>query len=141
MARAHRAAHHPAGIRMQPARDVEREHRAVLAVGVIDEPRIVALEIAREPDAEQAVDDQSPGLVRRELRLVDQRDAEKLLLQPRRGDFCVAAVVSGAGENQDVLLPVRRKARRELCRRGAGALHQWRHHMAGSGLDAPDVVR
>ncbi len=80
VARPDRAAHHPAGVRMQAARDVDREHRTALAVRIIDQARIVALDLAREADAEKTVDDQSPGLVRRDLRLVDQRDAEKLLL-------------------------------------------------------------
>ena len=50
-----------AGIRVQSARDVEREHRAVLAVRVLDEARVIAVDVAGEADAEETVDDERPS--------------------------------------------------------------------------------
>ena len=71
--------HHATGVRMQSARDVQREHRAVLAIDVVDEPCRIALHIARQADPEEAVDDESPRLVFRKASGVEQRDPEELL--------------------------------------------------------------
>src|SRR5438046_1623110 len=69
---AHGTSHYAPGVGIQSARDVEREHRAALAVRVVDRPRLVAGHVGRPADAEEPVDDESPGFVRRNLRLVDQ---------------------------------------------------------------------
>ncbi len=126
---------------MQAARDVERQHRAALAVDVFDEARVVAFDVACEADAEEAVDHQPPRFVLGELGGVEQRDAEKLLPQEPGHDFGVAAVVAGTGEDEDVLLLVGGEPGGELGGRGAGALHERRFHLAGFAFDAPDIVR
>ena len=103
------------GVRIQAARDVEREHRAGLRVRVVDQLRVLAFDRAGEADAEQAVDDEIPAGVLAESRsdFVGKGDPEKPLLQDPRDDLRVAAVVAGAGEHQDVLALVReQRARR-----------------------------
>ena len=59
--RAHRAAEDLPGIGMQAARDVEREHRAGLRVGVVDQLRVLAVDRSGQADAEQAVDHEVPA--------------------------------------------------------------------------------
>src|SRR5205814_8580860 len=61
--RPNRAPHDAAAVGVHAARNIEREHRAALAIHVVDEAGIVALEVAREADAEEAVDDECPRFV------------------------------------------------------------------------------
>ena len=137
---AHRAAQHAAGIGVQAARDVERKYRAALAVRILDERRVPAGDVAREADAEQAVDEQRPGLLRHLRHFGNHVDAEKLFPQPRGDHASVAAVVARAGEHEDVLALVPGQARGDLGGGGAGAFHERRLGFAGGALDAPDVV-
>src|SRR5688572_14007935 len=138
MARADRATEHLAGVGLNAARHVEREHRAALPVGVIDELRILAGDVACEADAEKAVDHQPPTFLEWQLvRTAGDGDAEELFLQARRRDARVAAVVARSCQDQRVFADA--KLCRELRRGGAGALHQ--RSLAGLLLDLADLVR
>ncbi|MDR8956843.1 hypothetical protein FEP76_05364 [Burkholderia multivorans] len=144
-------------IAVEPARHVEREHRAAASRMLGDACRLRgedAVERAAEPDAEQPVDDPRIAVQRRgrlgrdrhagracdaecPLRVVGldghrhprvRGDAE--LLQPRGRDECVAAVVAGADGEPDRTAAAA-GARGEPVRGGrAGAVHQ---RMRGQG--------
>ena len=138
--RAHRAPEDLPGIGMQAARDVQREDRAGLRVGVVDQLRVLAVDRPGQADAEQAVDHEVPADVLRDFfRLSRKANPEEPLLQNPRNDLRVAAVVAGTGQDQHVLALVGEQPGRQLRRRGARALHE------GQGrvrlLDAPDVLR
>ena len=124
---------------MNAARNVEGEHRAALAVRVLDQRGVLAGDVAREADAEEAVDHQPPGFFRDPVDLRNDLDAEELLLEQLGDDLGVAAVVARAGEDQNILRALQREAHRQLGRGGAGALHQLGLGDACGALDAPNV--
>ena len=78
--RAHGAAEHLARVGLQAARDVEREHRAGLRVGVIHELGVHAVDRPRQADSEQTVDDKIEVFFGRRVRRIREGDPEKLLL-------------------------------------------------------------
>ena len=112
MGRAHCATHHPAGVGMQAARDVEGEYRTVLAVRVLHHACIFAVDVAREADAEEAVDDKAPFPVGNLLHAARHAHAVELLLQAGGGNARIAAVVARPGEHEDVLFLVGGELRR-----------------------------
>ena len=97
------ATQHAAGVGIQSARHVEREDRAGQAIDALDHRGVVAGELAREADAEQAVDDERPGAFADLRRLGRERNPEEPLLEPLGDHARVAAVVARAGEDQHVL--------------------------------------
>ena len=79
---AHRMPEHAAGVGIQSARDIEREHRAGLRVRVVDQLRVFAFDRAAEADAEQAVDHEVPADVLRDFfGFSREGNPEKLFLQ------------------------------------------------------------
>ena len=112
MRRVHRATHDPAGVGMQAARNVEREHRAALAVRVLHHARIFAVDVARKTDAEEPVDHKAPFPVGNLLHAARDAHAVELLFEPRGGNARIAAVVAGPGEHEDVLFLVGGELRR-----------------------------
>src|SRR3954466_3649469 len=115
----HGAPHHAPRVGMQATRDIERQHRAALGVHIVDEARVLALYVAREANAEQAVDDETPGFVFRYDR-VGEGDANTSILQEPRDDPGIATVVAGSGDNEDVFLLVRGEAGSQIGGGGAG---------------------
>src|SRR5688572_17146576 len=139
--RAHRASQRLAGVRMDTARDVERQHRAGLCVDVVDQPRVVAFDGSRQADAEQPVHDQTPANVFGYLVvLLCRYSPEKLPIQQIRNNRGVTPVVAGAREYQHVLAPVREERSGELSGGGASALHERRRGACRRLLDAADVL-
>src|SRR6185503_553036 len=109
--------------------------------GIVHEARVVALDLPREADAEQAIDHQPPPRPFGEVAgLLGEANAEELAAQPLGDNARVAAVVARAGEHQNVLPAVGSEPRGELRGRGARALHE-RRSSSGLALDAADVVR
>ena len=115
-----------AAVAVEAARHVEREFRAVHFVGLLDPVRVFAVDVALQPHSVQAVDDKAVAPQRRDIRqdpaavftpagpgaggirrqaggvgAADDVDAESLRREPVRGDQGVAAVVAGAGQDQD----------------------------------------
>src|SRR6185295_15354598 len=94
VARAHGAPEDLAGIRIQAARNIQRQHGAGLRIDEVDEFSVLALDRAREADAEQAVDDQVPADVLRDIfGSCYKANPEESFLQSARKDLRVAAVV------------------------------------------------
>ena len=112
MGRAHCATHRPAGVGVQAARDVEGEHRTVLAVRVLHHACIFAVDVAGKADAEEPVDDKPPFPVGNLLHAARDAHAVKLLFEPYGGNTRIAAVVAGPGEHEDVLFLVGGELRR-----------------------------
>ena len=62
------AAANPAAVAVEAARHVERQFRAVQAIGLRDPACVLARDVALQPYAEQAVDDETVSLRRRDVR-------------------------------------------------------------------------
>lgn len=120
------AAAHPAAIGVEAARHVERQFRAVQGAGLSDPARVIAADVALQPHAEQAVDDEAVALRRRDVRHdraaaftpggpgarrirrqarrvgpADGRHAASPGGKQARRDQGIAAVVAGAYQDQD----------------------------------------
>ena len=148
-ARLDRRAAHRAGFAVDPRGDVDAEHGLAGAregVDRLDATKRRAVEIARQPGAEQGVDDEIGGgeidrlggrdrtfpARRRQRRVAAQRralaeqieaDAVAARAQEPRGDEAVAAVAARPADDGDAA-GARRHARRLVGDRRAGALHQ-----------------
>ncbi len=138
MRRAHRAAEHAPGVGVEPARNVEREHRAGLPVDVVDQLCKGAFDRPCQADAEEAVYDEVPGLIGNVFFASCERDTKELLLQDARDDFRVAAVTPRPGQDKNLFSLVSRKSRGQFGGCRAGALHERR--VARGLLDGADVL-
>ena len=153
VAGADRVAVRPAGIGIEPGRAVERQQRAAVAGGQPvrrrDPVGVASFRRSCQADAEQAVDDQRKRRVVRDLRQrgaagvavalpgsgrvggkggrvggEDDAHVEEALAQQVGGLEGVAAVVAGAGQDQDGAAAIAGEFGRPLGGGGAGALHQ-----------------
>lgn len=143
-----------AGIGIKSAGDVDGQHRTVQRVDMLDAGAQPAGERARPPYAQQAVDHQRPALRRQMTGIGDVEEfhhacarplqrparvfglrrcigmqgdghAQTGLRQTVRGFQRIAAIVTGAGQNQDVCLCCPGGQGRSMPGAGfAGALHQ-----------------
>ncbi len=152
-----------AGLRVEAARDVQREDRHRRRVGPFDPARVRRTDGASEADAEHAIDDEPAAPALRQLlhgaaagrgecpvcgssvgrqacgiaREHDRHVAEPRAKMPRR-DESVAAVVAGTCEHQHLALASGEQIARDSRGGGAGTLHQ--RCIARGGLDLPERI-
>lgn len=163
-----RCAEQRTGVGIETARTVECKQRAAVAcgqyVGAADEAGVRFADLALESDAEQAVNDQRPaqpvgyrrecaaaridkapeGICRVNRQVLGRPDKNHLRVEEAFAQqYCdfkgVAAVVSGAGENQDTCATLGADRRGQVSRRTTGALHQGL--IGGCGFDVAQVGR
>ena len=97
--RAHSGARHLAGGRVHAGRDVDRDHRPAGSVDQLDHACRVLARRAREPDAEQRVDDH---IGRAEVAdALDDRHLAARLAQHTGANLAVAAVVALPADDVD----------------------------------------
>ena len=160
-----RAPQHPSAVGVQSAGDVDGQHRARLAVDVLDQLRVASGDIALQTDAEQRIDHQievaigqlgsiscrrgQPGVVSGS-RIVGQpgplagehdRHPIPPRLQMTGQHESVAAVVAGAGQHEHRPGFAEQTIARELGGGESGALHQRRRVRlrAGERLDPAHI--
>ena len=138
---AHRAAQHAAGVGVQAARDVEREHRAALAVRVLDERGVLAGDVAREADAEQAVDDQRPRVFAASAPVRETTSTRKNFSSSRAATTRASPPLLPGPASTRMSLPLSPASVAASSAAAAPARSiSGRLGLAGGALDAPDVL-
>jgi hypothetical protein len=100
MRRAHCNAQDAAGVAIEPAGNVQRQHRPGEGIDARDQLGPGALNGSSQADAEQAVDYQ-PVLAGRDCFCrANQGHRDALLPEEARHDSRIATVIAGAGQNQ-----------------------------------------
>ena len=102
---------------------------------------MLAVDVARETDAEQTVDHAAPSSLARQLRRpLRRRDAEELSPAAARRRSAHRRRCCPGRRAPECPSPFARQRRGELRGRRAGALHQRRLGVAGGAFDAPDFL-